>query len=96
MRRTALVAVIAVLFAGVPGAVFPGPAGPQDDTFLRSEPQDLDQGRIVPCCFSQKGGSKPDSCQLVRRWRCYRLGGTVVDGCFKCPIWDFGGPKLGE
>jgi|GEM_PF-1197793 len=96
MVRTALVVVLAVLFAGVPGAVFPDPAGSLEDELLQPELQQLDKGRIVPCCYSLKGDSKPDTCQLLRRWRCYRLGGTVVDGCFKCPIWDIGGPKLGE
>ncbi len=56
--------------------------------------QDLDRGMRVPCCYSLTGGSQPDCCQLMPRFRCYRAGGWVVPDCFKCPIKDFGGPKF--
>ena len=96
MGRIALAVALAALIAGVPGGVLPDQAGPEEDEFLQPEPQDLDRGRIVPCCYSLTGRAKPDYCQLLPRLKCYRLGGTVVDSCFKCPIWDLGGPKLGE
>lgn len=96
MGRLALVVALTALIAGVPAGVFPDLAASDQDEFLQPELQDLDRGRIVPCCYSAKADGKPDTCGLMRRRACFRLGGTVVDGCFNCPIWDFGGPKLGE
>ena len=96
MGRIAVIVALAALIAGVPTGVFPDLSGSEEDEFLQPEPQDLDRGRIVPCCYSLSGRATPVNCQLLPRRKCYRLGGTVVDGCFNCPIWDFGGPKLGE